>query len=303
MAWGDTHKRASFRGRRVRERLRRRRAVRLVVLLILGGGLLVGVWYGTRAKFVTITTVEVSGSTTIDLRAVEQEVQSILDGSYLFLIPKRFSYTYPHDIIMNTLEHLPRVAHATVTRTSRTVLSVALSEYTSYALWCQSVASSTAPDAPGPCLFISEEGFAFAEAPSLQGMTFLRYITPERNPVVGMILASADYIQVTKEFAHALLRAHHLQVYAITETSDGDLRYRVRGGGELLVDKDADMQEVFANLDAVLNSTEFKHLTSGNFVYIDLRFGNKVFVKEFASEGTTEDGEEQTEAIIIKTLE
>lgn len=301
--WRGTYTSTSVRGRRMHNRLRRRRAMRLIALLFVCGGLLTGIWYGTRAQAVTITTVAVSGGTTIDLRAVEQKAQSLLEGNYFFLIPKRFSYTYPHDVITETLERLPRVAHATVARASPTALSVALVEYTPYALWCRDVVPS---NAYSQCFFISEEGFAFAEAPSLTGSTFLRYITEGRDPEVGATLASDEYVKKTKEFAQALMPRHDMYVYAITQTTDGDTRYSARGGGELLVTKNADMQEVFENLDAILMSEEFKHLKSGNFVYIDLRFGNKAFVKEFESEVTTvETGgdEQQHQATTTESME
>ena len=132
------------------------------------------------------------------------------------------------------------------------------------------------------CLFVSADGFAFAAAPSLKGAVLLRYMTEERTSEVGAILVSGKYVTATKEFAHALEQKHGMSVQTITETKDGDVRYRVRGGGELLVSRDADVQNVFENLDAILTSEEFKHITAGNFLYIDLRFGEKVFVKEFA---------------------
>jgi hypothetical protein len=34
------------------------------------------------------------------------------------------------------------------------------------------------------------------------------------------------------------------------------------------------------NLMAVISSPDFSHLKPGNFQYIDLRYGNKVFVNE-----------------------
>jgi cell division septal protein FtsQ len=303
---GDAHKRAPLRGQRARDRMRRRRVARILILLILGAGLLVGIWHGTRAEVVTLTTVDVSGAKTIDLAAVEQEVQTILNGSYLFIVPKRFRYTYPHDAIVTAVEHIPRIAHATVTHTSRTTLSVVLTEYTPYALWCANqVAGSSGSTGSNGCLFISEEGFAFAEAPSLQGATFLRYMTEKHNPEVGTSVASLEYMQATKQFTQALMSRHGMYVSVIVETKDGDVQYRVRGGGELFVSKNADAQKVFENLDAILASAEFKHITSGNFVYIDLRFGNKVFVKEFNDTPEIENNEQSTTTspTVIQTMD
>jgi hypothetical protein len=37
---------------------------------------------------------------------------------------------------------------------------------------------------------------------------------------------------------------------------------------------------VFQNLKTILASEEFAHIAPGEFQYIDLRFGDKVFVRE-----------------------
>lgn len=275
----------------MRHRLRRGRIVRLIVLLCVFGGLVTGVWHGTRAQSLTISSIEVIGGKTIDAEKVKQEAQSLLSQNYVLLVPKRFSYTYPHDAILEAVQRLPRVASATVVRASPTSLSITLTEYTPYALWCDYAPSA---DTQSSCLFISEDGFAFAQAPSLHGAAFLRYMTESRTPEVGASLADPAYMLATRTFTHALLQRHGRRVSAIIETKDGDVRYRVDGGGELLADKNADMQEVFENLDAVLLSKEFKHIASDDFVYIDLRFGNKVFVKEFASQEETGTGTSST---------
>ena len=278
--WGDRQKGGAFRGHRIEERVHRRRIVRRIVLLFVCAGLLALIWFGTRMQSVTIVEVTVSGGVTLDGAKAREAASSALAGNYFFLIPKRFSYTYPHDAIVEEVERVPRVASATVERTSRTALAITLVEYLPYALWCEY--REVEQDMSDACLFVSADGFAFAAAPSLKGAVLLRYMTEERTSEVGAILVSGKYVTATKEFAHALEQKHGMSVQTITETKDGDVRYRVRGGGELLVSRDADVQNVFENLDAILTSEEFKHITAGNFLYIDLRFGEKVFVKEHA---------------------
>lgn len=297
MLWKSTRQRGSFRGHRARDRLRRRRIVRLIILLCVSGGLVTGIWHGTRMQSLTITRVEVTGGRTVDAEKIRQEVQSLLDQSYVLLVPKRFSYTYPHDAILEAVKRLPRVASATVVRASPTSLSITLTEYAPYALWCD---YAPLVDTQNPCLFISEDGFAFAQAPSLQGATFLRYMTEGRTPEVGASLADPEYMQATKDFTRALMVRHGMSVSAIIETKDGDVHYRMDNGGKLFVPKNADMQEVFENLDAVLLSNEFKHIASSDFVYIDLRFGNKVFVKEFETETAATSTDRMPEAPLIE---
>ena len=50
---------------------------------------------------------------------------------------------------------------------------------------------------------------------------------------------------------------------------------------------------VIENLKTILVSEEFSHLKPGNFQYIDLRFGNKIFVNE-EEVGSVEENETST---------
>lgn len=260
--------------------MRLRRMRRMMLMGLLCAGIAAGVVYGTRLRTFNISTVTVTGGVTVDLAAVERKVQSALDGSYFFLIPRRFSYTYPHDSIVSAAKEVTRVQDVVVERTG-TALSVIVTEYMPYALWCKSIDSV---EGDSHCLFVTEEGWAFAPAPSLRGAILLRYATEGREPQVQTMLAPADYMKATRDFAAALAEKHGLSVSAIVETPDGDVRYRLRGGGELLLKRDADIGDVLGNLGALLSSDEFKHISTDGFVYIDLRFGDKVFVKESKDE-------------------
>ena len=53
------------------------------------------------------------------------------------------------------------------------------------------------------------------------------------------------------------------------------------GDSELKVTLRLSPNETLDNLQTVLAAEEYQHLQPGNFTYIDLRFGNKVFVNEF----------------------
>lgn len=275
----------------------------IVGLLCVGVG--VGVWYGTRLRACSISTVTVTGGTTVDPAAVERRVQSALDGSYFFLIPRRFSYTYPHDRVVSAAKEVVRVQDIVVERVSRTALSVTVTEYMPYALWCKSI-DTTEEDSH--CLFVTREGWAFAEAPSLQGAILLRYATEGREPQARTMLAPADYMQATRAFAAALAEKHGLYVRAIVETPDGDVRYRLRGGGDLLLKRDADVGNALGNLGALLASNEFKHISTDGFMYVDLRFGDKVFVKESKDEipqmeSASTTAATTTESIPTRTME
>lgn len=249
-----------------------RRIISLLVVLLIG----VGLWYVVRLDAFTIRTVTVEGGDTINQEDIRMRAQVLLDGTYGFFIPRRFTYMYPHEDIEQMVKNTPRVSRAQVSLASNNELFISINEHVPHALWCTEAPEEGAAD----CLFVSSAGFPFAEAPSLSGSTFLRYVTEGRQPEIGAPFMSVEYLRVSEEFSRVLAREYGMHVYAIYETRQGDVHYRIRGGGEILVPRVADMQKIFENLNSILTSEEFGHLRPGNFSYIDLRFGNKIFVKQ-----------------------
>jgi hypothetical protein len=73
-----------------------------------------------------------------------------------------------------------------------------------------------------------------------------------------------------------------------------DVFLHIVGGGEFKATLTQDPEITVSNLNVVLTSEEFKDVQPGGFQYIDLRFGNKVFVNENLP---TEDEEIDTEFI------
>lgn len=230
------------------------------------------VWYVTRLPAFTINDVSVVGGVTIAHDTVRSAVESELAGTYYRLVPKRFAYWYPEQAIEARLSRIPRLKEVAVERIGRHELGVAFTEFEPHALWC------VVDDAP-TCLFIDRDGYAFAEAPRLQGGAYLRYVEVSREPKVGEYVFSGAYVRDTNEFVETLYDALKLPVRAVTR--DGDtIVYHLSGGGEIRTTTTQPLQATLTNLETVLASEEFAHLTPGNFSYIDLRFGNRVYVQE-----------------------
>ena len=236
---------------------------------------LYGVWYVTRLSYFTISHVEVMGGSTVDAELVRAEVLKELSGNYAFLIPKRFTYFYPHTDIVARVQSIPRISQVEVVRSAKDTLTVTFSEYTPHALWCSGEEREVSS-----CIFLSQSGYAFATAPSLEGSAFIRYITEDREPETGTQLFEYERMQSTEAFIEALEAELGFRAHQVIITSADDVTYVLTGGGSILVTGTMSVQETFDNLHSVLASPEFSHLKPGEFEYIDLRFGSRVFVKE-----------------------
>ena len=243
---------------------------RLLLVLLVG----VLVWYVTRLEFFTITTVEVSGGETISHEEIRTRMLDELKGSYFLVIPKRFTYLYPHDRMIEVLEKNQRMHSIVVERATRTTLSVSFMEYIPYALWCK------AESDPSPCYFLTRDGYAFTEAPELLGGTLIRHSVEDIEKIEEGTVIDVEELRAIDTFIERAKAELGFRITSLVHTKDKDIQFLINGGGMIFVAKEKDLTTTFDNVKSVLESKEFKHIKPGNFNYIDARFNNKIFVKE-----------------------
>lgn len=248
--------------------------LRLIVIV----GLLALVWYVTRLPMFTITEVTVSGGETIPHDEVRASVLQELQGTYFLIIPKRFSFLYPHERIYEVVAKNASLYDIHVVRASRTELKVSFKEYVPYALWCTQSINTV------PCLFMTEDGYAFSEAPLLQGGVFVRYAEEGIDKINIGYVRTKEQLNAIEYFIQRMEHELGLRVASVLFTHDGDIELSIHGGGKIFVSGKDSLEIVFDNVQVVMKSQEFKHLKPGNFQYIDVRFNNKVFVNETMSD-------------------
>ncbi|MBP9836603.1 MAG: hypothetical protein KBC78_02085 [Candidatus Pacebacteria bacterium] len=273
------------------------RQVLLGLFLFSGVALiLTGIWYGTRLSSVTISSVHAVDSETIQAETVKAKVDEVLVGDYWHLVPRRFSWFYPEDKILEKLQEIERIRDVKVEKISSTELAVTFSEYLPYALWCN--------ENDDICYFIDEFGFAFGRAPELTGESLVRYHKLGEDPQLRTSFIDEDDFNKTKEFSH-LLSTRDWYVTEIEVDTVRDVFYSLSDGGEIRATLEADTKETFNYLVTLHQSKEFAHLNPGNFQYVDLRFGAKVYVNEeveFATATSTEGGEGEDENLAKKIV-
>ena len=244
-----------------------------LALFSLVGLMFVGIWHGTRISRLTVIEVTASGGETIDEIAVANAVAETLQGTYFGLVPRRFAWWYPETDMYSALSKISRIKDPVVERVSGTKVAVTYDEYVPYALWCAIRTSET-------CLFVDRFGYAFDSAPKLSGGSFVRYHTLGKEMVQGGTVADVDKLATMATFIDLVKSSNRFEIAAVeTDTAD-DVFYIVAGGGEFKASLRDSAEQVYDNLQTIVNSPEFKDIGPGTFQYIDLRFGNKVFVNE-----------------------
>jgi hypothetical protein len=264
-------------------------ALGLLAFLVFGAFVAL-VWYGTRIKSFTIDNINISGGVTISHDEVKKIVEDNLSGTYLGIVPKRFAYFYPEVIIKDNISKVPRIKDVEVVRVSGTEIKVSFGEFNPQTLWCDKEDLSN-------CLFLDEYGFAFAQAPRLHGESMLRFVSPLLPLAAGTTpFIESDYKSVLEMVE--LLERIGWYVSRVEINPSRDVFYSLIDGGELRATLGDNPTEPFENIKAILGSKEFSHLRPGNFQYLDLRFGSRVFVNEELISGTASSTATTTEEVI-----
>ncbi|MEX2341138.1 MAG: hypothetical protein WD605_02340 [Candidatus Paceibacterota bacterium] len=251
----------------------------LTIFIILGAVM----WYGSRLEMFTITIVEVDGGETISHSSVKNLVEAELRGEYYNLIPKRFSLTYPKQLIISKVKEVPRVKDVIIEKKGHQTILLTVDEYYPFALWCQSPEKMDS----SPCYFLDVEGYSFIEAPPLSGSSMLRYFDNGATPEAGQQAFSAAFMGSTSRFAITISKDFGFGTVYVERFSSEEVLYHIVGGGVLKTNILQDVDETIENLAAVLGTDEFRHLAPGNFQYIDLRFGSKIFINEEIATSTS----------------
>lgn len=237
-------------------------------------------WYGTRLDSFTVDSVNVTGAETVPPERIEERVNALLAGGYLFgLIPYRFSYALPSDYIETVVNEMPRISGSTVAKQGASLI-VSVREYVPEMLWCGAATTSE-------CYYVDPSGTAYEKAPDLTGEALMRFVVSGSEPALGASLLSDGVRATLLDIARAMEERHDFRVAKIEYAEDGDASLFLSGGGVVQISTQNDLEATYANLASILSSEDFAHLAPGNFERIDLRFGNKAFVQEEPYVGTS----------------
>jgi len=228
----------------------------------------------TRLPSLTLSEVSISGGETVSHESVRAVVERELEGSYLVLIPRRFALLYPKESIKSGINNITRVHNVVVERVGYSKLQVTFDEYVPHALLCDSDLQTET------CYFLDRDGYSFSPAPPLRGGAFVRHVVEGIEVMSAVQAIDTNILRSTDQLIGVLGSEFGFRVIQVMYDTAGDITYHISGGGKILVTRETAPQEIFENLQSVLQSAEFDHIAPGNFNYIDLRFGNKVFVNE-----------------------
>jgi len=268
--------------RLVRKRRKKARGRALLFFAAAVALFLSAIFLFSRETFL-IADISFSGPPHIDQAVLREMTEEKLSGSYAHLISRSSIFFYPaRDIEHSLLEAFPEVASVRVGLRSLQSLSVTLQPREAVGQWCIDNPVSEGGVSEEPCFLFDADGFIFKEADASSEVGYPSFFGGEVSsdrPVGDIFLDSSrilNFLSLLSELAGVPVRVAKVHIL-----EGGEAAVLLSGGARLLFLEGADVGAVVDNLKRLVSDRELvpRDGDTLSVEYIDLRFGNKVYVK------------------------
>jgi CHASE3 domain sensor protein len=276
---------------RLQEFKKRKRKVirnRIIFFAIIFLILFVGLAFLSHWKKINIEKIEIKGNRVVETQKIESAVNKVISGKYLWIFPKRNSLIYPTKKIKNKLsQEFKRLKDITieVDPNELQILNITVSEYKAKYLWC----GNTIPEnfTSQQCYFLDSDGYIFDEAPYFSGEVYFKFYgnINSENPIGSNF--SNTYFTKIISLKEAIEKMNlKPTTFYLEDADEGSIylssNFQAPNAPKIMFKLDSDYPKLIENLQSAITTeplqTKIKtDLTS--LLYVDLRFGNKVYFK------------------------
>ncbi|MFA4975161.1 MAG: hypothetical protein WC839_01170 [Candidatus Paceibacterota bacterium] len=258
----------------------------------------------SKWKEVNINNIVVLGNKVIETKTITDLVNEKITGNYFYFFPKTNFLFFPkNEIIKGLREKFKRLDNISLNIKNIKTLEISLSERTALYTWC----GDTLPELnnlesnitdKNKCYFMDENGYIFDEAPYFSDDVYLKFYgktdverlesgspTSEINPS-GSYFLQTNFKKIIS-FKETIKKLG-MKPSAFFAEDNGDAKMFLSSssaskmGPSINFKIDFDMNKAIENLQSVLTTeplqSDFKNKYN-SLIYIDLRFGNKVYYK------------------------
>ncbi len=262
---------------------------------------LIALSWATSWKWLSITSVEISGLDQDRAETVHAAVLESLRGRYLGLFVRANTIIYPHQGITQLVRTLaPEAETIDVGHRGLRTIAVSIEEKKPTALICATLpnfdGSDLSLDDPSSCYFTDETAFLYKKAPSFSGTAYNRYYIPELGTLTNGASSSDSLVGVfatsTAEFArlqhfYNAAKADGITVDALLMKGTGEYELYARNPSHSTVviyfNTVAQQDDQLSNLLSFWKHSfgpTRKSLQNLEFDSIDVRYGDNVFYRE-----------------------
>ncbi|MCX6751826.1 MAG: hypothetical protein NT161_03655 [Candidatus Nomurabacteria bacterium] len=260
-----------------KHKILRRKIFFLICFFIL---ILVGLSFLSKWEYININNIQITGNKVIETKMIESVIKEKITGNYLWFFPKTNFLLYPRGEIKRELaDKFKRLKDISLNVQNFKTLNISLTERTALYTYC-GLAPAELDASNQKCYFMDDGGYIFDEAPYFSGEVYLKFYGKSDSyffqPNFSKLISFKETLQKigVKPVVFFVEDNGDMKVFLSSTTS--------QLGPFINLKADADFNQIVENLQSVLTTeplkTEFKTKYS-SLLYIDLRFGNKVYYK------------------------
>lgn len=257
---------------KLRERRKRRRVLFavgiLLTILVVASGV-VGILWMPQLR---IEGVEVVGASTAGAQTIEERVGPLLAGTYAYILPKDNIFLFPQDEIQKLLlNDFPTFQNVAVNRKNLQTIRIEIIERKATAIWCGESSAS-------PCYLLDTSGNAYTPAADFSDEVYVKFYGPLQAGTSRQFMTPEAFLETS-----ALVEALRAQTPSDQPRSvtikDNEVTVAFESGFTLLYMVESSAEGVLERFSLTLSSEPFKNKTTQDFLYVDLRFGDKLYYK------------------------
>ncbi|MFM7088311.1 MAG: cell division protein FtsQ/DivIB [Candidatus Paceibacterota bacterium] len=257
-----------------RDIIKRRAWIGLGVCVVL----FVGLGFLARIKEVNIQEVSVTGNKIVDKEALEKFTWDVLREYYLWLYPKSNAMIYPtRELERRILENFKRIEKVDFSINTERALNLMITERGVKYVWC---------DVSMRCYFADIYGYVFDEAPYFSGPVYIKFYggIDESLPVAGQTVFGGKFADLAS-FVESIKNLG-VEVVGVRIKNENEIEIELPQYGDesakIIFNPIHDLYRTLENLKTALESEPLvtdMATRKQDLLYIDLRFGNKVYFK------------------------
>ena len=276
--------------KRKKRKILRNKIIFFVIIFII---FLTGLVFLSRWENININTIRVLENKVVETKDIVNVIHSKIDGHYLGLFSKTNFILLPNRAITNELRSkFKRLKDIKIDTTDTNTLEITVSEYNGKYTWCGNDIPLDESLEENKCYFLDENGYVFDEAIYFSGNVYFKFFGKIKEDLENPI--GSFYLPDTFQNIVSLienLKQTGIKLSSFNMKEDGDIEIYLKPVDSLnfpkiILKSTSDFNKVVENLQSVLTTepfqSDFKNKYS-SLLYIDLRFGNKVYYK-FAEE-------------------
>jgi hypothetical protein len=245
----------------------------------------------SRWQEINIVNIEISGNKIIETKNIASVLESNLSGKYLFFFPKTNFIIYPKNQIKDDLtSRFNRLKDIKLTIEDTKNLRVDLSERIASYTWCgDNLPTDNLKLEESKCYFMDDSGYVFDEAPYFSGEIYFRFfgkISKDTDSPLGSIFLQNDLMRLISFKDEVSKTGIKPASFFIKDNNDIELYLSSNiappNAPKIIFKKDSDLKKLAENLQVALMADPLKtdiDKKYSSLLYIDLRFGNKVYYK------------------------